>query len=54
MKLTPTFTSGKMKMMFPIMAECSKQFVKVMNGPAERGEVSNYFLTPGRKHFLLE
>lgn len=38
-KLSPTFTSGKMKMMFPIMTECSKQFSKVLEEPAKKGQV---------------
>lgn len=42
-KLTPTFTSGKMKLMFPILVECSKKFQQVLNEPAARGEVQIFF-----------
>lgn len=34
-KLTPTFSSGKMKLMFPIMVECSIQLTKSMNSFCE-------------------
>ncbi|XP_067005220.2 probable cytochrome P450 6a13 [Anabrus simplex] len=37
-KLTPTFTSGKMKMMYHLMAECSKQLRDYLQGPASKGE----------------
>jgi len=38
-KLTPTFTSGKMKMMFPALQECSKELKDLLKEPASRGEV---------------
>ncbi|XP_066993022.2 probable cytochrome P450 6a13 [Anabrus simplex] len=37
-KLTPTFTSGKMKMMYHLMAECSEQLRRYLQGPASKGE----------------
>lgn len=38
-KLTPTFTSGKMKMMFPILQECSEELKDLLREPARKGEV---------------
>ncbi|XP_067005237.2 probable cytochrome P450 6a13 [Anabrus simplex] len=37
-KLTPTFTSGKMKMMYQLMAECSEELRQHLKDPANRGE----------------
>lgn len=37
-KLTPTFTSGKMKMMFGILEDCSSELVDVMNKYVEEKE----------------
>lgn len=38
-KLTPTFTSGKMKMMFPVLQECSEELKDLLKDPASKGEV---------------
>jgi len=38
-KLTPTFTSGKMKMMFPILQECSEVLKDVLKEPASKGDI---------------
>ncbi|KAJ4428355.1 hypothetical protein ANN_24374 [Periplaneta americana] len=38
-KLSPTFTSGKMKMMFHVMTECSDQLKNYLAEPAEKGEI---------------
>ncbi|GLG95811.1 Cytochrome P450 9c1 [Gryllus bimaculatus] len=39
-KLTPTFTSGKMKMMFELMHECAREFVDFVSFEADaNGEV---------------
>lgn len=39
MKLTPTFTSGKMKMMFQRLVECGEELKLCLENIAERGEV---------------
>ena len=38
MKLTPTFTSGKMKLMFPLMVDISKIMNEVLLEPAKMGD----------------
>ena len=38
-KLSPTFTSGKMKMMFPILVETGKELKKYLKEPADKKEV---------------
>lgn len=38
-KLSPTFTSGKMKLMFPILVDISKDLVEALKEPATLGEV---------------
>ncbi|XP_069687416.1 probable cytochrome P450 6a14 [Periplaneta americana] len=38
-KLSPTFTSGKMKMMFHVMTECSDQLKNYLSEPAEKSEI---------------
>lgn len=37
-KMTPTFTSGKMKMMFQILSDCSQELEKAMKSYCERNE----------------
>ncbi|KAI4460047.1 cytochrome p450 [Holotrichia oblita] len=49
-KLTPTFTSGKLKLMFPIMVEISNELIKVLdkecqNGPVEAKDISARYTT---------
>lgn len=39
MKLTPTFTSGKIKMMFPIVAKCGQEMQEVTEESAKIGDV---------------
>ncbi|KAF2896447.1 hypothetical protein ILUMI_09727 [Ignelater luminosus] len=38
-KLSPTFTTGKMKMMFNTLLDCSKELLVVMNNIAENHEI---------------
>nr|CAD7396492.1 unnamed protein product [Timema cristinae] len=38
MKLTPTFTSGKMKMMYSLITDCAKEMVDFLHEPANKGE----------------
>lgn len=37
-KLTPTFTSGKMKMMYGVMAECAEGLEKMLEQSAKNEE----------------
>lgn len=46
-KLTPTFTSGKMKMMFPTMVECGIQLQEHLNKIAESKEIETKNLFSG-------
>jgi len=38
-KLTPTFTSGKLKMMFSLIAECAEQLQQYVDKPARNGDI---------------
>lgn len=38
-KLTPTFTSGKMKQMFPVLKEIGDGFTKFLNDKAQSREI---------------
>jgi len=38
-KLAPTFTSGKIKYMFPLMQECAEQFDAHLKEMADRNEI---------------
>lgn len=38
-RLSPTFTSGKMKMMFPILQKCSEELKDLLKEPARKGEI---------------
>jgi cytochrome P450 family 6 len=38
-KLTPTFTSGKMKMMFNLMTECAEHLQQYLDKPARNGDI---------------
>lgn len=40
-KLSPTFTSGKLKMMFPILIKCAEQLRDTVESLAESGQVVN-------------
>ncbi|KAK9680002.1 Cytochrome P450 [Popillia japonica] len=49
-KLTPTFTSGKMKLMFPIMIQIAEELIRTLNeecrlGPVEVKDISARFTT---------
>ncbi|GJQ82000.1 Cyp6a9 [Trypoxylus dichotomus] len=49
-KLTPTFTSGKMKLMFPILVEIAQELIKILekecqNGPIETKDMSARYTT---------
>ncbi|KAI4460042.1 cytochrome p450 [Holotrichia oblita] len=49
-KLTPTFTSGKMKLMFPIIAKISEELVKIVSDECQKGamdvkDISGRFTT---------
>jgi cytochrome P450 len=37
-KLSPTFTSGRMKAMFPLVMECATQLEEFMEGLAKKGD----------------
>ncbi|KAL0270232.1 UNVERIFIED_CONTAM: hypothetical protein PYX00_007703 [Menopon gallinae] len=41
-KLAPAFTTGKMKLMFPMMLKCAEDLREVLEGPAERREVIEF------------
>lgn len=38
-KLSPTFTSGKMKMMFPLVADCSEELGRLVLNHAQNGDI---------------
>lgn len=38
-KLSPTFTSGKMKLMFPLVAECSEELGELVLNHAKHGDI---------------
>lgn len=38
-KLTPSFTSGKIKIMFQLMVECAEQLREYLDKPAQNGEM---------------
>lgn len=38
-KLVPTFTSGKMKAMFPLILECAEEFDKHLEKMADANEI---------------
>lgn len=41
-KLTPTFTSGKMKMMFPVMVDCANLLKKYLSSASEAGDIIEF------------
>lgn len=47
-KLTPTFTSGKMKMMYPTMVEAAEVFKNFLRASAEKGEILEFRDVNGR------
>ncbi|XP_047000801.1 cytochrome P450 6k1-like [Schistocerca americana] len=38
-KMSPAFTTGKLKMMFQTMQDCGRELVEVLHEPAKRGEI---------------
>lgn len=61
MKLSPTFTSGKMKMMYGVMAECAEKLEKMLEESAKNEEILeikgkrlfNRFLTDGKTNPVI-